>query len=217
MSLVAAAQATSVVQHSIEEANTQTVMTERPRAFNTEQLDAACCISTQSDVHDAVKQTVCLQPVLQTRIEQQTGRPHSIPAAALVGAARKCGRHIQGLTPEHMLYWVSQADVAQQLRSSQQQDAATASAAVLADQQTGDGILETSCPMNIEASPEIHSSAANIRGTDCSMTGDATALTETSVAETAACQQQGTRRSIKQKPVRRSGSVRKAGRKRSCF
>ena len=38
------------------------------------------------------------------------------------GGRRAARRAVRGITPEHMLYWVSQADIAQQLRCNSSQD-----------------------------------------------------------------------------------------------
>lgn len=211
MPLVAAARAASVIQHSLRDP-----FADRPNVTDAEQLNVACCQSIEVTADDAVTQALLVQPAKQTEMGPNH-RLDVVTAAESKVAAQKASSHIHGLTPEHMLYWVSQADVAQQLRSSQQQDAATVAVEfqVLADQQSGASTGDANCPMDVEASIAKQPSVANVCATDCSMKNAATVLLQTSVAETAACQQQKSRKAVKQKPARTSGSVRKAGHKQS--
>ncbi len=86
---------------------------------------------------DAILDMACLeqaprlagqQPLAQAAVQETVKAPVS-KQRGVRGGRRAARRHPNGITPEHMLYWVSQADVAMQLRCDGEPDAAPSIAA----------------------------------------------------------------------------------------
>ena len=210
MALIATARAAALVQHTLPDSMPDGLLPTRTCAHQPAQLDqlrgihAMHCVDSEQLGDVVVTAALCSEPTQQQFTSQDgvqiCAAPSGLQMLGLQAAKPVPAEVIAGVTPEHMLYWVSQADVAQQLRCTEAQgaDAVAASHQVLADP-LGAAPAE-------EASHPVQDSAV-------------AALPDAAMAEIVACQpeeQKVARKTMRQKHAR-TGSVKKASRKQlSC-
>lgn len=210
MAFIATARAATLVQHTLPDSMPDGLLPTRTCAHQPAQLDqvrgihALHCVGAEPLGHAVMTAALCSEPAEQQFISQEEVRlgaaPSSLQMPGLRAAKRVPADVMTGLTPEHMLYWVSQADVAQQLRCTEAQgdDVIAASHQALANPLGAAPAEEGSHPLQDSA---------------------AAARSDATVAEIVARQpeeQKVARKTVRQKHAR-PGSVKKASRKQlSC-
>lgn len=144
LGLIATARAATVVQYTTTEALQPPLLGQPPCTAQLKQGENTAWACSPAINSEAKVQM--LEATAQVCDREQTSKPDMSPEAMLKAAQVKGTALVSGLTPEHMLYWVSQADIAKQLQCGEvAEDAAAEHLAAVGQEIAAHGVAGTHC------------------------------------------------------------------------